>query len=225
MADKKELEVVEKDVIEVEAKVVEEEKSTEIAEVKETAVSTFNSPFESLQAFKEMGTIAAKLASSTMIPEAYQGNPSNCLIALEQANRMNCSPLLVMQQLYVVKGKPTWSGQACSMIVNGCGLFDSVDLCYVGKEGTDEYGAYVKAIRKSDGAEIKGTTVTMKMAKAEGWTKNPKWISMTTQMLGYRAYSFFARLYCPNALSGFATEGEVEDSEKRQHRPVDSPFE
>ena len=64
----------------------------------------------------------------------------------------------------------------------------------------------------------------MEMAKAEGWTNNSKWRSMKTQMLGYRAYSFFARLYCPNALSGFSTEGEYEDSQARVKHEADNPF-
>lgn len=188
--------------------------NTQLAEVVEDKSKLLpNNPFESKQALNDYYTMAQVLAKSTMVPQSYQGNVSNCVIALEQAARMNCSPLMVMQQLYVVKGKPSWSGQACSMIVNGCGLFEKVKLNYVGEKGKDSWGAYVSAIRKEDGEEVIGTTVDMAMAKSEGWTSNPKWKSMTEQMLGYRAYAFFARLHCPNALSGFHVEGEVEDIE------------
>lgn len=196
---------------------VAEQEKTELAQVIEDKSTLLpNNPFESKQALNDYFTMAKVLSQSTMVPQSYQGNPSNCLIALEQAARMNCSPLMVMQQLYVVKGKPSWSGQACSMIVNGCGLFDSVKLNYVGERGKDSWGAYVSAIRKEDGAEVVGTTVDMTMAKAEGWTSNAKWKSMPEQMLGYRAYAFFARLHCPNALSGFHTEGEIEDIDNKK---------
>lgn len=196
---------------------VAEQEKTELAQVIEDKSTLLpNNPFESKQALNDYFTMAKVLSQSTMVPQSYQGNPSNCLIALEQAARMNCSPLMVMQQLYVVKGKPSWSGQACSMIVNGCGLFDSVKLNYVGERGKDSWGAYVSAIRKEDGAEVAGTTVDMTMAKAEGWTSNAKWKSMPEQMLGYRAYAFFARLHCPNALSGFHTEGEIEDIDNKK---------
>lgn len=188
--------------------------NTQLAEVVEDKSKLLpNNPFESKQALNDYYTMAQVLAKSTMVPQSYQGNVSNCVIALEQAARMNCSPLMVMQQLYVVKGKPSWSGQACSMIVNGCGLFEKVKLNYVGEKGKDSWGAYVSAIRKEDGEEVVGATVDMAMAKAEGWTSNTKWKSMTEQMLGYRAYAFFARLHCPNALSGFHVEGEVDDIE------------
>lgn len=204
MADK--TEIIE-DVVEV----VEETKA-EVAEVKQSTELS-NNPFGNTDDFNNYWKMAGMLAKSDMIPQSYQGKPMNVVIALEQAQRMNCSPLMVMQNLYIVKGKPSWSGQACSMIVNGCGLFENVDLVYVGEKGKDDWGAYVKATRKSDGKELVGTTIDMAMAKAEGWLSNPKWKSMPQQMLGYRAYSFFARLYCPNALSGFSTEGEIEDSE------------
>lgn len=177
---------------------------------KKTGMLSVN-PFESKESFNDYWVMAKNFASSDMVPDNYRGKPMNCVIALEQAARMNTSPFFVMQNLYIVKNKPSWSGQACSMIVNGCGLFENVDLVYVGTPNTEDWGAYVKATRKSDGKELKGTTVDMKMAKAEGWLSNTKWKSMPEQMLGYRAYSFFARLYCPNALSGFSTEGEVED--------------
>lgn len=36
------------------------------------------------------------------------------------------------------------------------------------------------------------------------------------QMLGYRASSFFARLYCAAALNGINTEGEVNDINNRE---------
>lgn len=206
----------------VDAKVVDEKKEIAVATTN-TQLST--NAFGNLEDFRNYYKMAQQLASSDMVPQSYQGKPMNCLIALEQAQRMNASPLMVMQNLYVVKGKPSWSGQACSMIVNGCGLFENVDLCYVGERGKDNRGAYVKATRKSDGKEIEGTLVDIKMVKAEGWDKNPKWHSMTDQMLGYRAYSFFARLYCPNALSGFSTEGEIEDIEaSKRKKKADNPF-
>ena len=198
---------------------VTQTEQTELAQVVEEKTNLLpNNPFESKQALNDYFTMAQVLAKSTMVPQGYQGNPSNCLIALEQAARMNCSPLMVMQQLYVVKGKPSWSGQACSMIVNGCGLFENVKLNYVGERGKDDWGAYVSAIRKEDGQEVIGTRVDMNMAKAEGWTTNTKWKSMPEQMLGYRAYAFFARLHCPNALSGFHTEGEIEDVEANKKK-------
>jgi len=51
----------------------------------------------------------------------------------------------------------------------------------------------------------------MKMAKAEGWSKNKKYQTMPELMLQYRAATFLVRLYCPEVLSGMPTSDEVED--------------
>ena len=53
--------------------------------------------------------IAKAFAASDLVPKQYQGNLPNCLIALEMANRMGASPLMIMQNLYVVHGTPGWS--------------------------------------------------------------------------------------------------------------------
>jgi hypothetical protein len=121
-----------------------------------------------------------------------------------------------MQNLNIVRGKASWSGSFCRTLIEKTGKFANLDLVYVGEKGKDNFGCYMQAIRKTDGKIIKGTTVDMIMVKAEKWNTNPKWNSMTELMLGYRATSFFARLYCPEALSGVYTSEEVEDISNQQ---------
>lgn len=169
-------------------------------------------PYSDNNAFNDLFKKAQYLAKSDLVPQNYQNKPANCMIALDTANRMGVSPLFVMEQMAIVRGKRTWSGQACSVLVNKYPKFKDVRLVYVGKEGQDDWGAYVTATRKDNGEQVKGTTVTVKMAKSEGWTSNSKWSSLTEQMLAYRAYAFFARVYCADALNGFMVEGEPEDA-------------
>lgn len=163
------------------------------------------------EAFEQTARVAKMLSSSKLVPASYQGNPQDCFIAVEMAARMNVSPIMIMQNLYVVKGKPSWAGQACMAMINACGKFKNVRHVYTGQKGTDNRGCYVVAERVSTGETVEGTEVSMAMAKAEGWTTNPKWKNMTEQMLAYRAASFFARVYCPEALMGMQTIEEVQD--------------
>ena len=165
------------------------------------------------KAFDQVARVAAMLSKSTIVPQNYQGKPEDCFIAVEMAARMNTSPVFIMQNLYVVKGKPTWAGQACMAMINACGKFKHVKHVYTGTKGTDTRGCYVTATRISDGETVNGTEVTMKMVKDEGWITNSKWTNMPEQMLGYRAASFFARMYCPEALMGLQTYEEVIDTE------------
>jgi len=89
----------------------------------------------------------------------------------------------------------------------------NVQLHYVGTEGTDNYGAYVTAERASTGEILKGATVTLKTAKAEGWSTKPqsKWLTMSTLMLSYRAHTWFARQCTPELLMGLQSSDEIDD--------------
>lgn len=154
--------------------------------------------------------VANLLAKSQLLPEQYIGHPENCLIAIDIANRMRVSPLLVAQNLYIVKGKPGWSGSFAISAINNCGRFSPLDFVYTENGGG---GCYAQATRLSDGKLLKGTEITLEMAQKEGWsTKNgSKWLTMSEQMLAYRAGSFFARAYCPEVLLGVQTIDEIQD--------------
>lgn len=168
--------------------------------------------------FRQYFKMASELCKADIIPQAYKGKVADTAIAIDMANRMGVSPMMVMQSMCVVKGKPSWSGQACLSFIRA--KFTDVKVVYVGAKGTDDRGCYVKATDK-DGDVLEGTTVTMSMAKAEGWTSNSKWRNMPEQMLAYRAASFFARVHCPETLMGVQVEGEVEDSSKPAVREVE----
>lgn len=168
--------------------------------------------------FRQYFKMASELCKADIIPQAYKGKVADTAIAIDMANRMGVSPMMVMQSMYVVKGKPSWSGQACLSFIRA--KFTDVKVIYVGTKGADDRGCYVKATDK-DGDVLEGTTVTMAMAKAEGWTSNSKWRNMPEQMLAYRAASFFARVHCPETLMGVQVEGEVEDSSKPAMREVE----
>ena len=163
--------------------------------------------------FDQLFRVANMLSQTSIIPATYQGKPYDCFVALEMATRMGVSPLVVMQNMYVVKGKPAWAGQACTMFINSCGKFAGVKHVYTGEKGTDSRGCYVTATRISDGVQVNGVEVTIAMAKAEGWTSNTKWRNMPELMLAYRASAFFARVHCPEALMGVQLVDEIYDTE------------
>lgn len=175
-----------------------------------------NNVWQDKEQFNQLLRVSQMLSQSSLVPQNYQGKPQDCFIATEMATRMGISPIFIMQNLYIVKGKPSWAGQACMAMINNCGKFRDVKHVYTGKKGTDDRGCYVTAVRISDGEQVNGTEVTINMAKAEGWTSNSKWKNLPEQMLGYRAASFFARMYCPEALMGLQTYEEVIDTQPVQ---------
>lgn len=164
-----------------------------------------------LQIFGDNWRMATQLSKSTIIPDNYKNKPENVIIAVGMAQKMGLDYFTVMQNLNIVKGKTAWSGSFCRTLIEKSNKFEDIDLEFVGKQGEDSYGCKVVAKRKSDGKIIEGPLVDMKMAKAEGWVANKKWLTMTQLMLSYRAMSYFARVNCPDALNGIYTEDEINE--------------
>lgn len=169
-----------------------------------------------LQNTKALATIsrlADRYANSSMVPDTYKGKPDNCFVALELASRMDVSPVLVMQNLYIVQGKPSWAGQACKALIDGSGKFKDSEYVMTGNLADGTRGCYLQATNARTGKLVKGTEINLQMAQNEGWSNKSgsKWKTMPEQMLKYRAAAFFARTECPEALMGFQTAEEVED--------------
>ena len=157
--------------------------------------------------------MAKVLSETSIVPQAYKQNAGNCLIAIDIANRAGLSPIMVMQNSQVVQGNFTWKGSACKGLIDNCGRFKQSKYVMIGEEGTDEWGCFMTAYDKDLDEVVKGATVTIKMAKDEGWysKSGSKWRTFPELMLQYRSATFFARAYCPQALMGFYTNDEMID--------------
>lgn len=164
-------------------------------------------------AMNKAAKTAQALSRSDLLPEMYKGKWENVMMAMDIASRMNMGLMMVAQNLYIVKGKPAWSGSFCAAAVNGCGKFTTLEYVFVGEPGTLSEGCYARATRLSNGTQCVSETITMKMAKDEGWLdkQGSKWKTMPRQMMMYRAASFFARAHCPEVLLGIQTVEEVQD--------------
>lgn len=233
--------------------------TTTLAELKTSAVAAKpnDAPMSLLTGagFDQIQRVAKALSASTLVPVQYRafaevkergkvvghtpngaGLP-NCIVAMNMAQRMGADPLMVMQNLYVIEGRPSWSSQFIIASINSCGRFSPLrfDLSKPGKEEEVAYEVTVwkngnksiekrKAkvqhrtctawvIEKETGERLDGPTVTMQMAIDEGWlTKNgSKWLTMPEVMLRYRAASLLGRLYAPELLMGLQTVEEVND--------------
>lgn len=172
--------------------------------------------------------MAEMLAKSTIIPITYQRRPENCFIALDMASRMGLSPIVVMQNLYVIQGRPSFSGSAIASMINASQKFEEVELIYVGEKNKDSWGAYVQAKNRRTGKILKGGTVTLEIAKKEGWYQKAgsKWQTMPEIMLAYRAYAWFGRVHAPEMMMGLQSSEEVYDVIQEQHvKKAVNPYE
>jgi hypothetical protein len=178
-------------------------------------VDLSNGIFASVPAFETGQRMAQALARSQLVPQQYQNNMANCLIALDVSMRMRLSPMTVLQGLNVIQGKPSWGAQFVISAINASGLFSPLRFEFRGEERTDSWECRAKATDKQTGEELHGPWVGIAMAKREGWYQRSgsKWQSMPEQMMFYRAGAFFGRLYAGHILTGMTqTSDELEDT-------------
>lgn len=153
---------------------------------------------------------AKAYSESSLVPKEYHKNVPNCIIAMEIAHRVGASELMVMQNLYIVHGRPGWSSTYIIGAMNSCGRFKPLMFDIAGTG--DDYGC-VAWTEDKEGRRLSSSRITIGMAKKEGWyEKNgSKWKTMPEQMLRYRAASFLGRIYAPDILMGMQTVEELED--------------
>jgi hypothetical protein len=167
--------------------------------------------FFSLATFQDAHKVAGVLAKSKLIPQNFQNNVPDCIIAMEMSQRIGASIFSVMQSLHVIHGRPSWSAQFIIASLNSCGRFSPLRFEMIGED--DARVCYAWAIERGTNERLEGPPVSIQMAVREGWMgKNgSKWQTMPELMLRYRAATFFGRLYAPDILMGMRSDVEVYD--------------
>lgn len=171
-----------------------------------SAVVNFFDPTQ----FETMQRVCKMFASSELVPDMYKAskdNPiekavSNCMIAIEIAQRIGASPLMIMQNMVPIYGKPSWSSKFLVATVNTCGRFNPLQYRFTekGMLGMVDYTDYVwdnatrskkPVVKQFDGQKImdiecvayttakgsdqvlESSPVSIRLAIQEGWyTKN-----------------------------------------------------
>lgn len=169
---------------------------------------------ESVRGLIALQPVAQLLAGADIVPKAFQSKPANVLIALNMAQRMNAEPLMVMQNLYIVNGNPSWSSKFLIACFNTCGRFSSIKYDFFGEPNTDGWGCRAYCTELATKEKQVSVDVTMKMAKDEGWVSKSgsKWKTMPQLMMQYRAAAFLIRTVAPEISMGLQTSEEIEDT-------------
>jgi len=176
-------------------------------EVTDIQIQRENAAFEMLQRQAKM------FSSSSLVPKDFQGNIANCAIGINIAKRLGADPFMVLQNIDIIHGRPSFRATFLIAMVNAAGRFEPLQFRMEGDEGKPSRSCVAWTKSKPDGTPLEGPKITLEMAKAEGWsTKNgSKWLTMPELMLRYRAAAFFARLYAPDITLGMMTADEAVD--------------
>ena len=103
--------------------------------------------------------------------------------------------------------------------MNASGRFSPLRFVFDAKEKPTS--CYAVATDKATGEVLEGETITLELARKEGWwsrkdrqgNETSKWQTMTGQMLRYRAAAWWANVYCPEIALGLITQEEALDIE------------
>lgn len=166
---------------------------------------------------------AEALSGASLLPDSYRGKPANLLLALEYGAALGIAPMVAVQEIHIIKGKPTLSALLQAALVRRAG--------HTLRVTGDHLSATCSIIRADDPDFTFSTTWTLDRAKAAGLTSNDSWRKYPDNMLKARAISECARNACPDVIAGFGYTAEEmgedvaeypQTSEAAAERPVSS---
>lgn len=168
-----------------------------------------NASLEILDKMEELYKFAQIVAKSDIIPSHYRGKPANVFMAVQTAFRMDMDPYQYMESTFLTHGKLGVNTSFAISRANNSGLFKNGIRYQVNGSGENLSVTAYTTLKNTD--EEISYTVSMKDAKAEGWTKNPKYKTLPELMLRYRAATFLIRTHIPEVMNGMHMVEELED--------------
>jgi hypothetical protein len=162
------------------------------------------------------------LASSSMVPKAYQGKPNDVLVCVQWGYEMGLAPMQALQNIAVINGKPSVYGDAMMALVQSSPVCEDIEEYFEG-EGTTNPVAVCVAKRKGRKPVI--TKFSVEDAKRAGlWGKGGPWTAYPKRMLQMRARGFALRDAFPDVLKGMITAEEAQDyPDEAKPLPVAKP--
>lgn len=159
-------------------------------------------------AFNHLWRVAQAFSRSGMVPAHFQAKPESCMVALMYAQQLGEHPMVMFQEVTVINGRPGTSARFAISRANKSGLLQG-PITWKSKGQDQALEVTASAVMRETG-EVISTTVTMKEAQADGWTRNPKYKSIPEQMLRWRAATRLINLYMPEVLFGLGVREELE---------------
>lgn len=155
--------------------------------------------------------LAKTLASSQLIPKAFQQRPGDVFVAMMWSHSLGIPIVQGLQGIAVINGKPSLYGDALLAVCMGSGQMADIEETVTGN--ADNLTATCKVTRRGKPTPVV-STFSMADARAAGLLGKPgPWKQYTSRMLKMRARAFALRDAFPDVLSGIASAEEMQDVE------------
>lgn len=149
------------------------------------------------------------LASSSIVPKAYQGKPQDILVCVQWGFELGLAPMQALQNIAVINGKPSVYGDAAMALVQASPVCEDVEEFFE-NEGSPNPVAVCIASRK--GRKPVTVKFSVEDAKRAGlWGKQGPWSAYPKRMMQMRARGFALRDAFPDVLKGMITAEEAQD--------------
>jgi hypothetical protein len=149
------------------------------------------------------------LASSSIVPKAYQGKPQDILVCVQWGFELGLAPMQALQNIAVINGKPSVYGDAVMALVQASPVCEDVEEFFE-NEGSPNPVAVCVAKRKGRKPVI--VKFSVEDAKRAGlWGKQGPWSAYPKRMMQMRARGFALRDAFPDVLKGMITAEEAQD--------------
>jgi hypothetical protein len=160
--------------------------------------------------------LAQALALADILPKDLRGKPSNVLLTILYGQQLNVPPVIAIQTISVVKGRPQMAGKLLLAKVREAGhrpeIVEHTDaLCTVRITRGDTDEQHTETFTLDDA--VAANLVKIKEGKPFARSQNGEplpWETWTKRMLLWRAAGFCADFACPEVRMGFAIEGEMD---------------
>lgn len=155
--------------------------------------------------------LAKTLASSQLIPKAFQQRPGDVFVAMMWSHSLGIPIVQGLQGIAVINGKPSLYGDALLAVCMGSGQMADIEETVTGS--ADNLTATCKVTRRGKPTPVV-STFSIADARAAGLLGKPgPWKQYTSRMLKMRARAFALRDAFPDVLSGIASAEEMQDVE------------
>ena len=141
-------------------------------------------------------------ASSAIVPQHFQGKPQDCFVIVQLASELGINAATALQNVSLINGRPVYSTKFAIALANRAKVFAGPIRWKINKAEKPEDLSVTAYAPLNDG-DLAEVTVSMAIARAEGWTRNKKYQTIPEQMLRWRSAKWLIDLHCPEILLGF----------------------
>jgi hypothetical protein len=170
--------------------------------------------------------LAAMMSKTSMVPDQYRGDPHSTFVAIQLGMEVGLRPMAALQNIAVIKGKPTIYADGITGLLHGSGKCEYINEWFEADgnkvdpsdldQDPGQWPSNLKAVseikRQGSAQQLYRGTFSVADARRMGtWNSKDVWKKFPARMLMWRARTYAARDGFSDVLKGLGVFEEVID--------------